>query len=95
MSLPKVLLILGHGGNIGTGTAKLFAANNFKVAIAARSLKAGTSEEGYLTIPADFTRPASVREAFAATLKAFGAPSVVLYNGPRTSSRPAYLKLIA
>ncbi|KAL8278900.1 hypothetical protein RQP46_008771 [Phenoliferia psychrophenolica] len=80
MSVPQVLLILGHGGNIGAATAKLFAAQNFKVAIASRSLKAGTSEEGYLTIPADFSQPASVKDAFAATREAFGTPTVVLYN---------------
>ncbi|KAL8278748.1 hypothetical protein RQP46_008817 [Phenoliferia psychrophenolica] len=80
MSLPKVLLILGSGGNIGAATAKLFSAGGYKVALAARSLKAGTSEEGYTTTQADFSKPASVKEAFEATRKTLGTPTVVLYN---------------
>ncbi|KAK4702863.1 hypothetical protein P7C70_g3348, partial [Phenoliferia sp. Uapishka_3] len=80
MSIPKVLLILGFGGNIGAATAKKFAARGYKVAIAARSLTAGTSKEGYTTINFDGSQPATVKEAFKAARAAVGTPTVVLYN---------------
>ena len=84
--MSPLILILGYGGNIGAATAKAFAAHGYSVAVAARSLTAGTSKEGYTTISFDASRPASVKEVFEATRKALGTPSVVLYNGPSRHS---------
>lgn len=76
----KILLILGSGGNIGASTASKFAANGFKVALAARSLVTGTSPEGYHTFKFDAADPSSVKSTFEAVRAALGTPNVVLFN---------------
>lgn len=77
----KILLILGSGGNIGASTASKFAANGFKVALAARSLVTGTSPEGYHTFKFDAADPSSIKLTFEAVRAALGTPNVVLFNG--------------
>ena len=77
-----VILILGAGPNIGHNVAKTFAASGYKVALAARSLKAADSTDSQLNIPSDFTKSDDVVNAFANAKKVFGIPpSVVVYNG--------------
>jgi NAD(P)-dependent dehydrogenase (short-subunit alcohol dehydrogenase family) len=76
-----VILILGAGPNIGANVAKTFAASGYKVAVAARSLKETESTDTQLNIPSDFSKPADVASVFSKVKKAFGIPSVVVYNG--------------
>ena len=85
----KVLLILGAGPNLGRAIASKFAANGYKIALAARSLSNGPSEDGSLQIKADFSNPSVVREVFAKTIDTLGHPSVVVYNGP--SKKPIFI----
>lgn len=76
-----VILILGAGPNIGQAVARTFAAKGYKVALAARSLKAPDSTDDQLYIPSDFANPDDVVNAFTTVKKVLGIPSVVVYNG--------------
>lgn len=81
MSQP-VLLILGYGPNNGYSIASLFAAHDYKVAVAARSLEDGKyTKEGWLQLRIDLSRPETVSGVFSAVKQAIGIPSVVVYNG--------------
>ena len=75
-----VVLILGAGPNIGQAVARAFASKGYKVALAARSLKAD-STENQLNIPSDFSKTDDVVNAFTEVKEVFGIPSVVIYNG--------------
>lgn len=76
-----IILILGAGSNVGQSVAKKFAAEGYDVALAARSLKDGTSAEGFRTFQADFSERTSVPDVFAKVEATLGAPNVVVYNG--------------
>lgn len=76
-----VALILGAGPNIGQAVARTFASKGYKVALAARSLKEADSTENQLNIKTDFANTDDVVNAFDKVNKAFGIPSVVVYNG--------------
>jgi hypothetical protein len=80
MSRP-VILILGAGANIGAHVAQTFARNGYQVALAARKLSDGQSEDGYMHIKSDFSNADSIVKAFEKVTKAFGPPSVVVFNG--------------
>lgn len=84
MAPPPVALILGAGPRIGTSVATKFASQGYKVAIVSRT--GSTSNEGILSLKADFTDPASIPDLFSALEAEFHAPpSVVVYNaGART-----------
>ncbi|OAA75992.1 NAD(P)-binding domain protein [Akanthomyces lecanii RCEF 1005] len=79
-STSPVVLILGAGPNIGKALARTFAAGGYKVALAARSLKETDSTDTQLNITSDFSKTDDVVNAFAKVKKAFGIPSVVIYN---------------
>jgi NAD(P)-dependent dehydrogenase (short-subunit alcohol dehydrogenase family) len=76
-----IVLILGAGANIGQAVARTFASRGYKVGLAARSVKEADSTESQLHIPADFSKTQDVVNAFDSVKKAFGVPSVVVYNG--------------
>lgn len=76
-----VVLILGAGSNVGQAVAHNFASKGYKVALAARSVKEVESTKDQLNIPSDFSRTDDVIQAFNKVNKAFGIPSVVVYNG--------------
>lgn len=80
-----VVLILGAGPNIGQSVARMFASKGYKVGLAARSLKEADSTDNQLNIPSDFSKTDDVVNAFAQVKKAFGIPSVVVYNGKPSS----------
>lgn len=80
-----VVLILGAGPNIGQSVARMFASKGYKVGLAARSLKEADSTDNQLNIPSDFSKTDDVVNAFAKVKKAFGIPSVVVYNGKPSS----------
>jgi NAD(P)-dependent dehydrogenase (short-subunit alcohol dehydrogenase family) len=80
MSAP-VIFILGAGPKIGRSVAKAFAAEGYKVAIAARSIENGVGEDGFLGLQLDLAVPTNVEGAFAIVTEKLGIPSVVVYNG--------------
>ena len=96
MTSPNpVALILGAGAKVGTATAKAFAANGYKIALAARSLKEEDSTPDQLLVKADFSQPESVVAVFDKVKKVLGLPHVVVYNGacPSSNRSPAHLSI--
>ena len=79
--MSRTILILGAGSNIGRAVAERFARDGYKVALAARSMADGISDDGFLNIQADLSDPYTVRHTFDATARAFGPPNIVVYNG--------------
>ncbi|KAI5481569.1 putative short chain type dehydrogenase [Pseudohyphozyma bogoriensis] len=80
-AFPKTLFLIGGGRNVGAAVATLFAKHGYNVAIAARSVKDGTSTEGYLNVNLDASKPETIGAAFEKVASAFGGPpSVVVYN---------------
>jgi NAD(P)-dependent dehydrogenase (short-subunit alcohol dehydrogenase family) len=75
-----IALILGAGPNVGQAVARKFASNGYKVALAARSVKETDNTDEQLNIPTDLSKTDDVVNAFAKVMKAFGVPSVVVYN---------------
>lgn len=80
MSKP-VIFILGAGPGIGQSVADAFAARGYQVGQAARSVRDGFGENGYLNIKLDLSNTPEVAAAFARVTKELGIPSVVVYNG--------------
>ena len=83
-----IILVLGAGPNIGQAVARIFASKGYKVALAARSVKVADNSDNLLNIPSDFSKTEDVVNAFDQTKKAFGIPSVVVYNGAHSSPSP-------
>jgi NAD(P)-dependent dehydrogenase (short-subunit alcohol dehydrogenase family) len=81
MSPSGVILIIGAGANLGRSVALKFASNGYRVAIAARSLAAGFSPEGYLNIKCDLADPSCVPSIFQTVEDALGPPNIVVFNG--------------
>lgn len=88
-SASPVVLILGAGPNIGKALARTFSAKGYKVGLAARSLKEADSTDTQLNITSDFSKTDDVVDAFSKVKKAFGIPSVVIYNCSATTFTPA------
>ncbi|CAJ2502983.1 Uu.00g103770.m01.CDS01 [Anthostomella pinea] len=84
-----VALIIGAGPNIGQSVARIFASKGYKVGLAARSLKEADSTDTQLNIPSDFSKTDDVVDAFTKVKKAFGIPSVVIYNVSAVHFTPA------
>lgn len=80
MSSSPVILILGAGPNIGQHVAQAFAAKGYKVALASRTAKQETTEDG-INISSDLSDPESVVNLFSKVKESLGLPSVVVYNG--------------
>ena len=80
MSKP-IALIFGAGKNIGASSAQAFSAKGFRVAQAARSFNPADSNDDSLFVKADLSKIGAVSEVYASVRKAWGEPSVVLYNG--------------
>lgn len=80
-AIPRVLLILGAGSNVGSGVARAFAEKGYKTVTTSRSPKAKIEGESDLHVQADLSNPSSVAEVFEKVRKALGPPSVVVYNG--------------
>ncbi|KAF2239123.1 NAD(P)-binding protein [Viridothelium virens] len=78
----RIVFILGAGPNIGHHVALAFKSRGYSVAIAARSLRDGRNEEGFLQIQLDLADTSALLNAFSKVKDAFGSPpSVVIYNG--------------
>ena len=80
-AVPRTLLILGAGANVGTGVARAFAEKGYKTVTASRSPNAKDEGVSDLHVQVDLTNPSSVAGVFDKVRKAFGQPSVVVYNG--------------
>lgn len=80
-SVSPIAFILGAGANVGENVARAFAANGYRIALAARSLKEEDSTPNQLNIRSDFTDPNSVVQGFEKVKAELGLPSVVIYNG--------------
>ena len=81
MAATSTVLILGSGPRIGAAISETFAANGYKVAVAARKGTDSKTDKGFLSIKADFTQPESVAAVFDAVKAEFGAaPDIVIYN---------------
>ena len=82
MPSKPILLLLGIGPRTGTFIATKFADANYHIATAARSLKDGLQDNGYLNIKADLGDPNVVPKVFSKVKTHFGAsPNVIIYNG--------------
>jgi NADP-dependent 3-hydroxy acid dehydrogenase YdfG len=85
MSTP-VALIVGAGSGLSASLARLFRAQEIRVALAARNidkLSALTAETGALSIACDATEPAQVDSLFGAVTSKLGQPTIVVYNAGR------------
>lgn len=76
-----VALILGAGSNVGMAVGRAFAAQGYRVALAARSLNEDNSTSDELHIRGDFSDPSSIPPIFKRVASQFGHPHVVVYNG--------------
>jgi len=81
MAATPIVLILGSGPRVGAAVSETFAANGYKVAVAARKGTNSKTDKAFLSIKADFTQPESVAAVFDAVKAEFGAaPGIVIYN---------------
>ena len=80
-SSSPVALVLGAGSNVGMSVGRAFAAQGYRVALAARSLKEENSTPDELHIPSDFSESHSIPQIFTKVKAKFGNPHVVVYNG--------------
>lgn len=80
MSSP-VILVLGAGANVGLSIAKKFAAEGWKVAAVARTIKDEIKANSSLALSADLSDPESMIKIFNEVEAKLGTPNVVVYNG--------------
>ena len=80
MSAP-VILVLGAGANVGQAVCKKFAAQGWKVAAVARTVRDEITANSALALSADFSEPDSIPGIFKEVETKLGTPSVVVYNG--------------
>lgn len=76
-------LIIGAGSGLSASLARLFAAEGFSVALAARhidKLHALSKEIGAVSIAADASKPDDVSRLFDQVEQELGTPTVVIYN---------------
>ncbi len=79
MSSP-ICLILGAGANIGANVAKAFAGAGYKCVLTARNQPA-EANASYAYVQGDLSKHGGVESIFSEVRKAYGEPSVVVYNG--------------
>jgi NAD(P)-dependent dehydrogenase (short-subunit alcohol dehydrogenase family) len=89
MAVNPVALILGAGPRVGQAVAKKFASQGFKVAIVSRTGTNDKTDEGFLSLKADFANPETIPPVFTAVKTEFQtAPSVVVYNAAALTFPP-------
>jgi len=87
--MAPVVLILGSGPRVGASVAQEFKNSGYNVALASRKGIDGKTDDGYLSIKADFASPSSIPSVFSAVKSEFGsAPSVVVYNAAALTPPP-------
>jgi hypothetical protein len=88
-TMAPVVLILGSGPRVGASVAQEFKNSGYNVALASRKGIDGKTDDGYLSIKADFASPSSIPSVFSAVKSEFGsAPSVVVYNAAALTPPP-------
>ena len=92
MSLDNVAMVTGAGSGIGKGVALALLKDGYRVVLAGRRaelLEKAAAESGAgaraLAVPADVSKPESVRALFAKTKSAFGRLDL-LFNNAGTSA---------
>ncbi|KAI1165876.1 NAD(P)-binding protein [Nemania serpens] len=89
MATSPVVLILGSGPRVGSSVARTFAKNGYRVAVTSRGGTGSKTEEGYLSIKADFSKPESIPGIFDAVKAEFNAaPTTVVYNAAALTPPP-------
>lgn len=89
MTSKPVVLILGSGPRVGAAVARKFASLEYSVAVVSRKGSNTRTEEGYLSLKADFYDPSSVPAIFKKVEEEFKTPpSVVIYNAATLSPPP-------
>lgn len=89
MSSNLVALVLGAGPRVGAAVAQSLASKGYQVAIASRKGTGTKTEEGFLSLQADFAQPDSVPSLFEKVKAEFkAAPSVVVYNAASLTPPP-------
>jgi NAD(P)-dependent dehydrogenase (short-subunit alcohol dehydrogenase family) len=89
MTSTPIVLILGTGPRVGAAICKTFAADGYKIATASRKGSESKSDDGILSIKADFTQPESIPSVFDSIKAKFGAaPSIVIYNAATFTPPP-------
>lgn len=81
--MSTVALIVGAGSGLSASLARLFAAEGFTVALAARQidkLKALSADIGATGFTCDASKPNDVNQLFAQVEQQLEAPTVVIYN---------------
>ena len=79
----KTCLVVGAGTGLGAAFARVFSAEGFRVALAARDprkLEAVCRDTGAKAFACDATREDEVSRLFAAVEEQAGAPEAVIYN---------------
>lgn len=90
MAKQEIALIVGAGRGLSAALARLFAAEDMQVALAARNtdkLAALAAETGAKAYACDAADPASVDALFASVTADSGAPNIVVYNASNRGSR--------
>jgi NAD(P)-dependent dehydrogenase (short-subunit alcohol dehydrogenase family) len=93
----RIALIVGAGSGLSASLARLFAKNEMKIALAARSIEKLAplaSETNALLIACDASQEHEVDALFATVDKKLGAPDVVVYNASARSRGP-FVDLVA
>jgi len=93
-AVSKIAIVTGAGSGIGKAVAIALAREGYSVVLAGRrkqlleavALEARQENSQTLSVPADVSDPASVRELFAKTKEAFGRLDL-LFNNAGTSGR--------
>jgi NAD(P)-dependent dehydrogenase (short-subunit alcohol dehydrogenase family) len=93
-AVSKIAIVTGAGSGIGKAVAIALAREGYSVVLAGRrkqlleavAHEAGQENSQTLSVPADVSDPASVRELFAKTKEAFGRLDL-LFNNAGTSGR--------
>jgi NAD(P)-dependent dehydrogenase (short-subunit alcohol dehydrogenase family) len=92
----KTALIVGAGSGLSASLARLFAGEDLKVALAARSIEklgALCTETGARAFACDATKPDEVERLFGLVEREIGTPDVVVYNASGRTRGP-FLDLV-
>ena len=77
---PRVALITGAKGGLGSLVTEAFLGSGFRVIGASRSIaQADFPDASFVALPVDFTKPDAVREAVGTAAKRFGGLDVLVH----------------
>lgn len=77
---PRVALITGAKGGLGSAVTEAFLAGGFSVIGASRSIaQSDFAKENFIALPVDFTRPDAVKQAVDSAAARFGTLDVLVH----------------